>query len=261
MPALAETFGTVANVRIRNAATVGGVLAEADYASDPPAAFLALDATVEVPWARAAHATIPIAEFFPRLLRDGARRERDRHWHPCAAATCRDRAVYEKFVTRSSEDRPCVGVFAALRLAAGRADVCRPARRGRRRGRDTPALSRGRSPGARPELTDAVVRAVADAYAERIDTLADMRGSAWYRTEMVRVWVRRAIEHARARARRGMIGMLDARGRVTGRVDYTINHELPGMLHARVLRSILPHARIGRIDASRARAAAGRAPC
>ncbi len=40
-------------------------------------------------------------------------------------------------------------------------------------------------------------RAIADGYAERVDTLADMRGSAWYRTEMIRVWVRRAIERAR----------------------------------------------------------------
>lgn len=35
-------------------------------------------------------------------------------------------------------------------------------------------------------------------------------------------------------------GMLDAVERVTGRVDYTINHELPGMLHARLLRSTTP---------------------
>ncbi|HEX8969863.1 MAG TPA: 4-hydroxybenzoyl-CoA reductase, partial [Chloroflexota bacterium] len=49
-------------------------------------------------------------------------------------------------------------------------------------------------------LEPEVVQAIADGYAERVDTLADMRGSAWYRTEMIRVWVRRAIEHARARA-------------------------------------------------------------
>src|SRR5919201_1652302 len=47
LPGLAEVFATVANVRVRNAATVGGLLAEADYASDPPAALLALDATVQ----------------------------------------------------------------------------------------------------------------------------------------------------------------------------------------------------------------------
>ena len=38
IPVLAHTFSVVANVRVRNAATVGGVVAEADYASDPPAA-------------------------------------------------------------------------------------------------------------------------------------------------------------------------------------------------------------------------------
>src|SRR5437588_11908705 len=48
LPVLADTVGKVANVRVRHAATVGGVLAEADYASDPPAVLLALDATVEV---------------------------------------------------------------------------------------------------------------------------------------------------------------------------------------------------------------------
>jgi carbon-monoxide dehydrogenase medium subunit len=45
------------------------------------------------------------------------------------------------------------------------------------------------------------VRSYADTFAERIDPLDDLRGSAWYRREMVRVWVRRAIEHASALAR------------------------------------------------------------
>ncbi len=52
-------------------------------------------------------------------------------------------------------------------------------------------------------------------------------------------------------------GMLDAAERVSGRVDYTINRELPGMLHARLLRSTTPHARIIRVDASRARRVPG----
>src|SRR5262245_45030665 len=47
IPVLAETFGRVANVRVRNQATVGGVLAEADYASDPPAVFVGLGAAIE----------------------------------------------------------------------------------------------------------------------------------------------------------------------------------------------------------------------
>src|SRR3954468_17931808 len=43
-PMLARAFGVVASPRVRNQATVGGVLADADYASDPPAALSALGA-------------------------------------------------------------------------------------------------------------------------------------------------------------------------------------------------------------------------
>ena len=51
--------------------------------------------------------------------------------------------------------------------------------------------------------------------------------------------------------------MIDALDRVTGRVEYTINYALPGMLHARLLRSTTPHARIVRIDTARACALPG----
>jgi carbon-monoxide dehydrogenase medium subunit len=197
VPGLAETFGTVANIRIRNAATVGGVLAEADYASDPPAAFLALDATVEA-LSPAGQRDIPIAAFFqgfyettllPGEIVTGVR---------VPLPLPGTHAVYEKYVTRSSEDRPCVGIFAMLRLHDGRCADLRVA-----------VAAAAETPQRFPEvdalaldhdLTEDVARAIADGYAERIDTLSDMRGSAWYRTEMVRVWVRRAIEHARDKA-------------------------------------------------------------
>ena len=52
-------------------------------------------------------------------------------------------------------------------------------------------------------------------------------------------------------------GMLDATERVTGRVPYTIDLSVPNMLHARVLRSPMAHARIVSIDASRARRVPG----
>ncbi|MGH2406835.1 MAG: xanthine dehydrogenase family protein molybdopterin-binding subunit [Candidatus Limnocylindrales bacterium] len=52
-------------------------------------------------------------------------------------------------------------------------------------------------------------------------------------------------------------GMLDAHERVTGRVPYTINISVPGMLHAKLLRSQSAHARLVRVDVSRARALPG----
>jgi xanthine dehydrogenase molybdenum-binding subunit len=50
---------------------------------------------------------------------------------------------------------------------------------------------------------------------------------------------------------------IDALQRVTGKATYTNDFQLPGMLYARILRSPHPHARIRRIDVSKAMALAG----
>lgn len=195
LPVLADTFGKVANVRVRHAATVGGVLAEADYASDPPAVFLALDAVVEAhgPGGRR---DIPASEFFKGFyetaLASGEIVTGIRVPLPAEGT----RAVYEKYVTRSSEDRPCLGAVAVVKRAAD-GTTCEDVRvavgavaETPQRFPDVEATARGRP------LNDQLAQEIADAYAERIDPLSDMRGSAWYRTEMVRVWVRRAIQRA-----------------------------------------------------------------
>lgn len=49
----------------------------------------------------------------------------------------------------------------------------------------------------------------------------------------------------------------DARAKATGTAIYTDDMKLPGMLHGRILRSPLPHARILRIDTSKAAALPG----
>jgi carbon-monoxide dehydrogenase medium subunit len=199
VPVLAQAFGVVANVRVRTVATVGGVLAEADYASDPPPVILALDGEVET-FGPAGGRLIPAREFFvgfyetalaPGEMVTGLR---------LAIPPDGTYAVYEKYVTRSREDRPCLGAVAAVRLGAdGR--TCLELRVAVGAVAEVPQRFAEVEALARGSWLDAdVIRAIADGYAERVDTLADMRGSAWYRTEMIRVWVRRAIEHALAEA-------------------------------------------------------------
>src|SRR5215469_3945328 len=51
--------------------------------------------------------------------------------------------------------------------------------------------------------------------------------------------------------------MLDASERVSGRINYALNFELPGMLVGKILRSPVAHARLLRIDGSRAERLAG----
>ena len=198
VPVLSETFAKVANVRVRNVATVGGVVAEADYASDPPAVFVGLDASIVAHGPDGVRA-IPAAEFFVAFYETALAGDEIVTSVRVPIAAPGSGAVYEKFVTRSSEDRPCVGVFASCRAVDGgrftdiRVSVGAAAETPQR----FPDLE---ARAADTDLGDDARRAIADSYAERIETLEDVRGSAWYRTEMVRVWVRRALEGARQRA-------------------------------------------------------------
>src|SRR5687768_15616830 len=53
------------------------------------------------------------------------------------------------------------------------------------------------------------------------------------------------------------ISMIDGYARVTGSIDYALNFELPGMVHARILRSPYPHARMVRVDTEKAERLSG----
>jgi carbon-monoxide dehydrogenase medium subunit len=46
-------------------------------------------------------------------------------------------------------------------------------------------------------LSDELIGEIAEGYAREIETLDDLRGSAWYRTQMIRVFVRRALKEIR----------------------------------------------------------------
>ncbi|HEV3139897.1 MAG TPA: hypothetical protein VGY57_05255, partial [Vicinamibacterales bacterium] len=50
---------------------------------------------------------------------------------------------------------------------------------------------------------------------------------------------------------------VDGRAKVTGQTKFADDIMLPRMVHCKLLRATLPHARIVRIDASRARALPG----
>lgn len=190
-PMLAETYRVVANVRVRHQATVGGNLCDADYASDPPTTLTALDAEVVAISARGER-RIPVADLIVghyETVLAPAELVTEVRVPPLPAGAS---GVYIKYRSRSHEDRPCVGV-AALVVTDGEG-VCRDLRvtvgavaSTPQRLREAEAIARGRV------LDEGVAREVARAYAAAIDPLADIRGSAWYRTRMIEVWVRRAI--------------------------------------------------------------------
>jgi carbon-monoxide dehydrogenase medium subunit len=184
-PIIAYTFSLVASPRVRNQATVGGVLADADYASDPPALLQALNATVIARSLKNGEREIPLDELITSYYETSLRV--DELLVEVRIAGNVEHAVYRKFRSRSSEDRPCVAVAAAkvdgkLRVVVGAvadrpqyfAEIC--------------ALADGQQ--VDRELASEVGRR----YAESIDTISDSRGSAEYRRRVIAVEVRRALE-------------------------------------------------------------------
>jgi carbon-monoxide dehydrogenase medium subunit len=184
-PALAYTFSLVASPRVRNQATVGGVLADADYASDPPSMFVALDARAVARSHDGAGREIAIEELITGYYETSLRP--DELLTEVRIPYAVERSVYRKFRSRSSEDRPCVVVAAAqvdgkLRLVVGAVaerpqffpDIC--------------ALTSGET------LNRELAIEIGRRYAEAIDPISDVRGSAAYRRRVIAVEVRRALE-------------------------------------------------------------------
>jgi aerobic carbon-monoxide dehydrogenase medium subunit len=175
-PVLARAFALVASPRVRNQATVGGVLADADYASDPPAVLAALDARA-VLRSRRGERSVRVSELIRGYYETCI--EPDELLVEVRVPPQPARAAYRKFRSRSSEDRPCVAVAAVrgdrLRVVVGAVA-------------DTPQEF--------PDLCDGepAPAEVAAGYAERIEPLSDARGSAAYRRRVIAAEVRRAVE-------------------------------------------------------------------
>lgn len=181
-PALAETFGHVATIRIRNQATVGGNLAHADPAQDPPVMLLALDG-VAVARSSRGERRIPLASFFIDLMTSSLAPDElltEVVLPPLAAGT---RAVYRKFLPRTADDYATVSVAAVsspengVRVALGGV-AATPVRAG--------ACERALAHGAPAAEAAALVN-------EAIDPIDDGRGSAGYKRRMAQVWAERAL--------------------------------------------------------------------
>jgi len=196
-PLVAEVARHVANVRVRNVGTVGGNLAFADPHSDLATLFLIFDATVELRGRSGARA-LALGDFiqgpYETARADGQILTAVRlHAWPAGTA-----GAYVKY---GVYERPTLGVAAALfpaasgrpaelRLAAGCIGP-RPQRLGR-----TEAAARGLDPRTIGERADELAALAA----VEVDPMSDLHGSAEYKREMTRVFVRRALAVAAGRA-------------------------------------------------------------
>lgn len=192
-PVLAQALHALANVRVRNAATIGGHLAHADPHQDLPPILLVLGAEVRVAGPggeRRVGVAELIAGYYETTL---APRELivELYLPPQPPGV---RAAYEKFTALSADDWPAVGAAAWLRRDAAQVVEARIAvgsasdRPIRIDAAEAIACTQG----------PAAFAAAADAAAASVEPIADIRGSIAYKREMIRVHVRRALERAYA---------------------------------------------------------------
>jgi carbon-monoxide dehydrogenase medium subunit len=193
-PVVADAAGEIGDPQVRHRGTIGGSLAHADPAADWPAVIVALDAEVHIKgpggW-RAVNA----ADFFQDLFTvDLAENEiiAAVKFAPVQAA------AYAKLRQRASH-YAIVGVAAALEVNNGIIQSGRVAVTGAsthaQRMPAVEAVLAGRQPDQ--ATFDAAAAVAGDGLS---DINADIHASAEYRRAMVKVFTRRALEMAAARA-------------------------------------------------------------
>ena len=201
VPALAEAVRQVATVRIRNQATLGGNLAHADPAQDPPPMLMALGATAHVA-GPGGEREIPVSELFTGYLETALEPDELLVRVSIPAPHPTARAGYLKFLPRTKDDFATVSVAALADVADGRVGDVRIA-----------LGSVASTPVRAVRVEDAVrgavageadLAAAAEAVRTDISPATDARGSAAYKADMAVVCVRRLLGrllHGRSEAR------------------------------------------------------------
>jgi aerobic carbon-monoxide dehydrogenase medium subunit len=193
---LSECASVIGDVQVRNRGTIGGSLAHADPAADYPAAVLALEAEIKIEGTGGSRA-VKADEFFLDLMTTavkpgemltevafapvgaGAGFSYMKHRQPASGFAMVGVAALVTLDKKGNCDRVRVGIT-GLGPKPFRAKAVEGALQGK-----APAQAIG---------------AAAAQAAQGIDALSDLHASAEFRAELARVYTRRALETAAARA-------------------------------------------------------------
>ena len=168
-PVISRALLTLSNVRVRNVARVGGHLAHGDPHTDLPPLLSALGAEAQISGPhgeRRASVESLYAGYLETTLKRGELITR-----VDVPAMGGRRAAYLKCTTRSVDDWPAVGV--AVVLDADRETIVVSA------------------------ATDKPTRLASADAAEELRIESDLHGSAAYKKQLIRVYIKRAIHEAR----------------------------------------------------------------
>jgi carbon-monoxide dehydrogenase medium subunit len=196
-PVVVEAIRVVGNVRVRNVATIGGHLAQADIHLDLPPVLVALDAAV-IAHGPQGERLIPVHDLVTGYYETALTPDEMIISLKLPQTPTGLRGAYLKYCSLTPNDWPTVGVAAFLdrddarvreaRIVVGSV-TDRPLRL-----QEAEGLLLGE------RLNRRAVAEVARRYAAAAEPMSDVRGSVEYKREVTEVYVRRAVEAAATRA-------------------------------------------------------------
>ena len=191
-PVLKRAMRTLSNVRVRNVARVGGALAHGDPHMDLPPVLAALDARVAINGPNG-NRELPVvalyAGYYETVL------EKNELITAVTVPSLGGRkSAYTKVTSRSADDWPSLGVAVSFAFKDGAIRdpivvVSAATEKVTRMASAEQALH-----GAAPD--DAVLARAGDAAVAEASILADAHGSAAYKRELLRVYLRRTVRQA-----------------------------------------------------------------
>jgi carbon-monoxide dehydrogenase medium subunit len=199
-PILADTTAVIADPLVRNQATVCGNLAHGDPANDHPATMLALGASLIAVSVRGER-EIPIENFFTGLFETALKPDEILKEIKIPLPPPSSGGAYLK-MERKVGDYATAGV--AVQITLDGTDVCQRAGIGLTNVGFTPLkATKTEAFLAGKMLDDATIKQAAEMAAGESQPVDDMRGSADYKRDLVRVLTARALKQALKRAKGG----------------------------------------------------------
>jgi len=191
-PVIVRTMRRLSNVRVRNVATVGGALAHADPHMDLPPVLIALGATIAVV-GPAGERTMAVEDLFTGYY-ETALAKNELITQLRIPAQGGVRTVYFKITSGSADDWPALGIAVALHTECATTKFARVVV-------SAATAKATRLKAAEAALTgvdadDKTLKKMADTAVDEADIIADLRGTASYKRELLRVYVARAVRSA-----------------------------------------------------------------
>lgn len=192
LPVIPQTLTTLSNVRVRNVATLGGHLAHGDPHMDLPPVLMALDASVTAVGPDGAR-SLAVADLYTGYYETALARNELISEVVLPAPRGR-RAAYIKCTARTADDWPTLGIAVSLAMDGKVVTDARVVVSAATEKPQRLAAAEGVLRGA--TISASLLARLGEAAAAGAELIGDARGSAAYKTELLRVYAGRAVRQA-----------------------------------------------------------------